>query len=107
MHFLALCFIISPFEASGHQYSADMTAKSPRLNLTTSYQMEDNRLWREGSPSSHMCTDTHTHTHAHTHTHTHTNVVQSGNIRTKLSQWTHKKAKMLMLHALLKDLHVK
>lgn len=93
MHFLALCFIISPFEASGHQYSADMTAKSPRLNLTTSYQMEDNRLWHEGSPASHM--------------QTHTTVVRSGKIQTQLSQWTHKKAKMLMLHALLKDLHVK
>lgn len=39
MHFLALCFIISPFEPRRHQYSADTTAKSPRFNLTASYQM--------------------------------------------------------------------
>lgn len=47
MHFLALCFIISPFELCRHQYSADMTAKSPQLNLTTSYQINTTNCGRE------------------------------------------------------------
>lgn len=61
MHFLALCFIISPFELCRHQYSADMTAKSPQLNLTTSYQI-NNQLWQRDSVH-HTCTSTHRHKH--------------------------------------------
>lgn len=62
MHFLALCFIISPFELCRHQYSADMTAKSPQLNLTTSYQINTTNCGRE--------TQCITHVQAHTDTNT-------------------------------------
>ncbi len=73
MHFLALCFIISPFESGGHQYSADMMAKSPRFNPTTSCQMSTTNC---GTKALRI-------THARTHTEIRTH------IQTQMSQWTY------------------
>lgn len=75
MHFLALCFIISPFEPRRHQYSADMTAKSPRFNLTTSYQTNTTNCGTKALCITHV----YTHTDMETCTQTNTEDTQKSN----------------------------